>query len=42
MARLRILASLLTVIWAAFAVPATAETTLRLVPHSDLKVLDPI
>ena len=35
-------ALLLAVIWAVFALPATAQTTLRLVPHSDLKVLDPI
>src|SRR3954470_16484938 len=42
MARLRILTLLLSVIWAAFVPPAIAQTTLRLVPHSDLKVLDPI
>src|SRR5437899_5027894 len=42
MARSRFLASLLAVIWAALALPATAQTTLRLVPHSDLKVLDPV
>src|SRR6516162_7604878 len=42
MARSRILASLLIVIWAMFAPPASAQTTLRLVPHSDLKVLDPV
>src|SRR5690242_16850601 len=43
MARSRVLASLLTVIiWATLALPATAQTTLRIVPHSDLKVLDPV
>src|SRR5947208_10369298 len=42
MARSRILASFLAVIWVALALPASAQTTLRLVPHSDLKVLDPI
>ncbi|MCX7362519.1 MAG: ABC transporter substrate-binding protein [Alphaproteobacteria bacterium] len=30
------------VIWASLAAPAMAQTTLRLVAHSDLKVLDPI
>jgi peptide/nickel transport system substrate-binding protein len=29
-------------IWGALALPAMAQTTLRVVPHSDLKVLDPI
>ena len=29
-------------IWTAFGVPAMAQTTLRMVPHADLKVLDPI
>src|SRR5262249_37755465 len=42
LARLRTLFSLLPLIGAALAAPAMAETTLRLVPHSDLKVLDPI
>jgi peptide/nickel transport system substrate-binding protein len=42
MARSRILASLLALILAALALPASAQTTLRIVPHSDLKVLDPI
>ncbi len=46
MARSRFLASLLAVAWAvlgaALALPAMAQTTLRIVPHSDLKVLDPI
>ena len=43
MARSRVLASLLTaIIWATLALPATAQTTLRIVPHSDLKVLDPV
>ena len=42
MARSRIVASLLATIWAVHALPAMAQTTLRVVPHSDLKVLDPI
>ncbi len=42
MINLRRLAVLVAAIWGAVAVPAMAQTTLRLVPHSDLKVLDPI
>src|SRR5687767_1807192 len=38
----RTLAVLATGIWASLALPAMAQTTLRLVAHSDLKVLDPI
>ena len=38
----RIFAGLLAAAWAAVVVPAGAQTTLRIVPHSDLKVLDPI
>src|SRR6188508_912172 len=39
---LRKLAILATGIWALLAPVAMAQTTLRLVAHSDLKVLDPI
>ncbi|TMJ25172.1 MAG: ABC transporter substrate-binding protein, partial [Alphaproteobacteria bacterium] len=39
---LRQLAILATGIWALMGPAATAQTTLRLVAHSDLKVLDPI
>jgi peptide/nickel transport system substrate-binding protein len=39
---LRKLTALATVIWAGFALPATAQTTLRMVPHADIKILDPI
>jgi peptide/nickel transport system substrate-binding protein len=39
---LRKFAALAAVIWGVLAVPAMAETTLKLVAHSDLKVLDPI
>jgi peptide/nickel transport system substrate-binding protein len=39
---LRRFAALSVAIWGLLAVPAMAQTTLRLVPHSDLKVLDPI
>jgi len=35
-------AALALAIWASIAVPAMAQTTLRLVAHSDVKVLDPI
>ena len=35
-------AALAVIIWGAVTAPAMAQTTLRLVPHSDLKVLDPI
>ena len=41
MSSLRRLAAI-AAIWGAAALPAMAQTTLRLVPHSDLKVLDPI
>src|ERR1700744_2150183 len=30
------------VIWAALSVPAMAQTTLRMVSHADIKILDPI
>jgi len=39
---LRKLAAVSVAIWGLLAAPAMAQTTLRLVPHSDLKVLDPI
>src|SRR5471030_1962479 len=39
---LRKLTTLAAVIWAALALPATAQTTLRMVPHADIKILDPI
>jgi peptide/nickel transport system substrate-binding protein len=39
---LRKLTALAAVIWAGFALPATAQTTLRMVPHADIKILDPI
>ena len=39
---LRKLAAFATVIWAALVLPATAQTTLRMVPHADVKILDPI
>ena len=43
---LRKLTALATVIWAALALPATAQntnqTTLRMVSHADIKILDPI
>ena len=39
---LRKLAALSVAIWGLLAAPAMAQTTLRLVAHSDLKVLDPI
>ncbi len=29
-------------IWGAMAAPAMAETTLRMVPHADIKILDPV
>jgi peptide/nickel transport system substrate-binding protein len=39
---LRRIAALAAALWAISALPAMAQTTLRVVPHSDLKVLDPI
>ena len=39
---LRKLTALATVIWAALALPATAQTTLRMVSHADIKILDPV
>jgi peptide/nickel transport system substrate-binding protein len=39
---LRKIAALAAVIWAALALPATAQTTLRMVPHADIKILDPV
>jgi len=30
------------VIWGAMAAPAMAQTTLRMVPHADIKILDPV
>jgi peptide/nickel transport system substrate-binding protein len=39
---LRKIAACAAVIWAAIALPATAQTTLRMVPHADIKILDPI
>src|SRR5882757_824462 len=39
---LRKLTALAAVIWAALALPATAQTTLRMVPHADIKILDPV
>ena len=39
---LRKLTALAVVIWTGFALPATAQTTLRMVPHADIKILDPI
>src|SRR5262249_52266212 len=36
------IAALAAALWAVLALPAMAQTTLRVVPHSDLKVLDPI
>src|SRR5262249_2263663 len=42
MSWLRNLAAVAVVIWGALASPAMAPKPLRLVPHSDLKVLDPI
>jgi peptide/nickel transport system substrate-binding protein len=42
MLRARKLAAITLAIWASLALPAMAQTTLRLVAHSDLKVLDPI
>src|SRR5476651_97749 len=39
---LRKLTALAAVIWAALALPATAQTTLRMVSHADIKILDPI
>ena len=42
MAALRIVTALVVSLWLALALPASAQTTLRLVAHSDLKVLDPI
>src|SRR5579872_2068928 len=41
MSALRRLAAAVSV-WSALAAPAIAQATLRLVPHSDLKVLDPV
>src|ERR1700709_2580657 len=35
-------AALALAIWASLAVPAMAQTTLRMVPHADIKILDPI
>ena len=34
--------ALATVIWALVAAPAMAQTTLRMVSHADIKILDPI
>src|ERR1700761_1585404 len=42
MTGLRRMAALATAIWAALALPATAQTTLRVVPHADVKILDPV
>ena len=42
MVGLRKLTAFGAVIWAALALPATAQTTLRMVPHADIKILDPI
>jgi peptide/nickel transport system substrate-binding protein len=42
MLAVRTLAVLATGIWALMGPAATAQTTLRVVPHSDLKVLDPV
>ena len=42
MVRARKLAAIAVAIWVSLALPAMAQTTLRLVAHSDLKVLDPI
>src|SRR5277367_3799563 len=42
MAGLRKLTALAAVIWAGLALPATAQTTLRMVSHADIKILDPI
>lgn len=39
---LRKIAALAAAIWAAFALPAMAQTTLRVVPHADVKILDPV
>jgi peptide/nickel transport system substrate-binding protein len=39
---LRKLAALAVTIWAACALPASAQTTLRMVSHADIKILDPI
>ncbi|MBV8392296.1 MAG: ABC transporter substrate-binding protein, partial [Alphaproteobacteria bacterium] len=36
------IAALAATIWAALALPATAQTTLRIVPHADVKILDPV
>jgi len=36
------LAALVLAVWAALGVPAMAQTTLRMVSHADIKVLDPI
>ena len=35
-------AALALAIWAAVAAPAMAQTTLRMVSHADIKILDPI
>ena len=35
-------AALALAIWASVAVPAMAQTTLRMVSHADIKILDPI
>ena len=34
--------ALASVIWASLAAPAMAQTTLRMVSHADIKILDPI
>ncbi|MBN9487798.1 MAG: ABC transporter substrate-binding protein [Alphaproteobacteria bacterium] len=36
------LAALALAVWAALGIPAMAQTTLRMVSHADIKVLDPI
>ena len=35
-------AALALAIWASVAVPAMAQTTLRMVSHADIKILDPV
>ena len=42
MSVLRRLAAVAVAIWGLFAPPAMAETTLRMVSHADIKILDPI
>jgi peptide/nickel transport system substrate-binding protein len=42
MAHLRRLAAVAVVLWGVAAAPVLAQTTLRMVSHADIKILDPI